>query len=256
MKRFIILAAAAIIATTTFAHQSASTIHLRLSDNSPMVVYLDGQQINGNAGGLEIPQVQAGRHFLQVFKVNQRWGRQSLESAYRGKIDVPPFSRVLATIDPWSRQIFYDQIADMRTIRDRMQEREDHCRYPGRSNQYPDNTVYCPEPAVNPAPVCNNPVIYPMPMDPASFGNLKATINNAAFESTKLSILKQALPYNNFTTTQVVDLMNIFAFESYRLEVAKLMYPQTLDQQNYYIVNNAFSFNSSINDLQSYIAML
>ena len=87
------------------------------------------------------------------------------------------------------------------------------------------------------------------------FAQLKATVAKASFESTRLSVLKQALPYNFFTTQQVSEMMSQFWFESSKLEVAKMMYPKTVDQYNYYVINNQFSFSSSVNALGDFIAM-
>jgi hypothetical protein len=92
-------------------------------------------------------------------------------------------------------------------------------------------------------------------MNPADFSQLKQTIDNARFENTRLSIFKQALNYNYFTTAQVRELMDLFWFENSKLEVAKIAYPKTIDQNNYYQVNNEFSFSSSVNELGQYIAM-
>jgi len=92
-------------------------------------------------------------------------------------------------------------------------------------------------------------------MAPADFEQLKRTIDNAGFESTRLTIFKQALAYNYFTTAQVRDLMNLFWFESSKLDVAKLAYNKTVDPYNYYLVNNEFNFSSSVNALGDYIAM-
>ncbi|HWB64323.1 MAG TPA: DUF4476 domain-containing protein, partial [Chitinophagales bacterium] len=111
---------------------------------------------------------------------------------------------------------------------------------------------------VAPQPVYVTPVVNcgPVAMNPATFSQLQCTINNAAFESTKLVIFKQALAYNYFTANQVLALMNQFSFESTKLQVSELAYTKTVDPGNYYIVNNAFAFGSSSAALGNYIAML
>jgi hypothetical protein len=59
---------------------------------------------------------------------------------------------------------------------------------------------------------------------------------------------------NYFTSTQIAEVMSLFAFESYKVDVAKSGYTKTLDPQNFYIVNNQFSFSSSVNELSRFVA--
>ena len=52
---------------------------------------------------------------------------------------------------------------------------------------------------------------------------------------------------------QVSELMQLMTFESSMLELAKNAYMHTLDKQNYYLANDAFNFESSIEDLNRFI---
>lgn len=47
--------------------------------------------------------------------------------------------------------------------------------------------------------------------------------------------------------------MFLFNFESTRLELAKYAYGHTYDIANYYMLNDAFTFESSIEELNNYI---
>ena len=47
--------------------------------------------------------------------------------------------------------------------------------------------------------------------------------------------------------------MQLFNFESSRLEFAKFAYPYTFDQGNYYKLNDAFQFESSIDELNEFV---
>lgn len=112
------------------------------------------------------------------------------------------------------------------------------------------------------APTYHRPVFAPVvqPCAPIAMNNfdfaaLRQTIYRAPFESTKLSIFRQALAYNYFTTAQVMDLMGLFYFDSSRLELAKMAYPFTVDPQRYYLLNSAFTFSSSARELGDYLAM-
>jgi len=102
----------------------------------------------------------------------------------------------------------------------------------------------------------SNPVPPPMPMCMSQFEfmQLKNSIESKSFDSSKLQIAKQALVYNYFSSAQVADIMTLFSFESTRLDFAKYAYGKVIDKQNYYLVNNAFTFESSIQELNQYIA--
>jgi hypothetical protein len=47
--------------------------------------------------------------------------------------------------------------------------------------------------------------------------------------------------------------MTLFDFENTKLDFAKFAYDRTYDRANYYKVNDAFEFESSIEDLNRYI---
>jgi hypothetical protein len=86
------------------------------------------------------------------------------------------------------------------------------------------------------------------------FSNLLNTIRNASFESTKLSIVNTVARSNNFTTNQVKAILQQFSFESTKLDFAKTAYAKTIDKNNYYSINDVFSFSSSTIALNDFLA--
>lgn len=115
-------------------------------------------------------------------------------------------------------------------------------------------TVIVQEPApVYVMPGYNGPTGCPYPMTPQDFSGIKASIMSKSFESTKLEIAKQVLGQRCMTSGQVTEIMSCFDFESTKLDFAKFAYGRTFDLGNYYMVNDAFTFESSINDLNRYI---
>jgi hypothetical protein len=115
-------------------------------------------------------------------------------------------------------------------------------------------TVIVQEPAqVYVMPGYNGPTGCPYPMTPQDFSGIKASIMSKSFETTKFDIAKQVLGQRCMTSAQVVEIMNCFDFESTRLDFAKFAYGRTFDLGNYYMVNDAFTFETSIDDLNRYI---
>jgi hypothetical protein len=115
-------------------------------------------------------------------------------------------------------------------------------------------------PPVDPAP----PVVYvtgyngkigcPVPLSPGEFSEMKESIRSKDFENTKLTIAKQILQNNCLTSSQVREVMTLFDFENTKLDYAKYAYGHTYDIGNYYKVNDAFEFESSVDELNKYIS--
>ena len=248
MKRLFAIAVLAISFQIVSAQfKEGSTIHLRLSDNSPFRIYFDGKPLGKAATQRTLSNVSAGKHYIQIYRVSNAWGYESLDNAYRGVVIVERNTEAFITVLP--NRLSYDRVVALNRCGNEPPIFDASGRPLGYNHGPNQNTNYFIENTSG----NNHPM--PMPMDANSFSQLKYAINNAGFESTRMSIFKQALQYNFFTSSQVAELMDLFWFESTKLEVAKLAYDKTLDKQNFYIVNNQFSFSSSVNDLGNYIAM-
>ncbi len=101
-----------------------------------------------------------------------------------------------------------------------------------------------------PAPASSQ-CIYPM--SSADFANAKKSVSGQSFEEGKLKVAKQVLNSNCMSCAQVKEIMAMFSFEETRLDWAKFAYGKTTDPQNYYQLNDGFSFSSSVDDLNEYI---
>lgn len=111
-----------------------------------------------------------------------------------------------------------------------------------------------PPPApVNYLPGYNGPIGCPMPMSPADFSDLKKSLMSKSFEETRLTIAKQVVGSQCLLTGQVKELIGCFTFEDSKLQMAKFAYDHTYDIGNYFKVNDVFTFESSIEELNEYI---
>ncbi len=103
-------------------------------------------------------------------------------------------------------------------------------------------------------PGYNGPVGCPYPLSPQDFASVKQSIASKSFEDSKLTIAKQVINTNCLLSSQVKEIMMLFSFEDTRLELAKYAYGYTFDIGNYYKLNDAFTFESSIEELNEYIS--
>jgi len=102
-------------------------------------------------------------------------------------------------------------------------------------------------------PGYNGPTGCEYPMLPQDFVSAKATISSKSFEDSKLTIAKQIINTNCLLSAQVKEIMLLFSFEDTRLDLAKYAYGYTWDTGNYYKLNDAFTFESSIDELNAFI---
>jgi len=120
------------------------------------------------------------------------------------------------------------------------------------------------EPATKPAPrPAAKPAPAPAPvqpagrcassMAPASFSKAKDNISSNSFEDSKMTVAKQVTKANCMTASQIAEVMGLFSFEDSKLQYAKYAYDFCYNQGDYYEVNAAFTFESSIEDLNKYL---
>ncbi len=102
-------------------------------------------------------------------------------------------------------------------------------------------------------PGYNGPYGCPMPMNGNDFNTAKESIRSKTFESTKLEIAKQVTDANCFTAQQIKELVQVFEFEASKLEFAKYAFPHCYDKNNYYKVNDAFTFEASMTELSNFV---
>ena len=105
----------------------------------------------------------------------------------------------------------------------------------------------------NAVPGYNGPYGCNHPMTSQMFAEVKTSISSKSFENSKLTIAKQVISNNCLTSAQVKEILKLFDFEATKLDVAKFAYGYTYDKGNYYQLNDAFNFESSIDELNNYI---
>jgi hypothetical protein len=91
------------------------------------------------------------------------------------------------------------------------------------------------------------------PLTEVEFEDIKGSISSKTFEDTRMTIAKQALADHCVITSQIKQLMQLFTFEENKLEFAKFAYDHTYDIGNYFTINDAFKFDSSIEALNNYL---
>jgi hypothetical protein len=222
MKKLIYTIAISLLAFSAGAYHQLSDLRLKVHGNTLFTVALDGRHYPYADTRYEVRDILTGQHFLEVFRVGGHYGSTVL---FAGYIQIPASSVVNARIDRYGRFVI-NHIAP----------------------KYMAPVVY------QPAPVCapvSAPAFYPM--SDYDFGLLRESIRSKSFDSTRLQVAKQALDSRRLTSHQVRDLMDLMWFESTKLDLAKFSYHRVVDKERFYLVNDAFSFSSSIDELDQFI---
>jgi hypothetical protein len=85
------------------------------------------------------------------------------------------------------------------------------------------------------------------------FDDMKRAIASQTYEDVKVNEATQIMNTHCLASWQVRDIMRLFTYENNRLVFAQRAYSRTVDPANYYQVNEAFEFPSSVNQLNASI---
>jgi len=87
-------------------------------------------------------------------------------------------------------------------------------------------------------------------MNEGDYRTLVSAINNEAFEENKINVLQASVKYNYFSVEQVIGLIDLSPFSSWKLKALELTYPFIVDKNNSYKILNSFNFSDDKNKAQ------
>lgn len=239
MKKLILLIASGIFIISAYSNNfnNNSKLKLKMWDLSTFSVVFDGQMFANQSNYFVATNLASGNHKLKVIKhVYSGYGRPLQKIVvFSGFIHIPANSKVNAKINRFNEL----QISEIEYF----DNYYNSSNYNGNCSSNYNNNYY-----ENPYEY-NNCSNY---MTNSRFNQLKNSISNIAFDSSRLKVAKQAVSTNILSSNQVYELCKLLTFESSKLELAKFAYSSVNDKENYYIVNNAFDFSSSIDELNNY----
>ncbi len=193
---------------------NTSELKLRMYDNAIYEVIFDRKIYEISNSLFRISNVRPGNHRIIVKEIYGRYGNQRI--IFRGNINISPRSIITARINRYNNLI----ITRVSPVYD--DEYDDY-----------DDSYY------------RKPLL--------DLARLKNSLRRANFESDKKRIARQAISTHRVRANQVYQILMMFSFESTKLKIAKFSYRYCIDKRNYYRVNDAFTFSSSIRELDNYI---
>lgn len=236
MKTFITLLAAFFLTATAFAYPMQSRLSISTMSSSAIRVMIDGRNYNDRNNGYNdmlINDIRPGNHVLKIYtyknsrRTNDR-GNVNGQLIYAGNIVVRPGFHTDITINRFGKAFI-----DERAIRSGYYDED----YEETGSHWGNNGSYL------------------QAMNENDFEQSKQAIRRESFDRTKVVVAKQIIDGNNFSAAQVKELVKLFSFETSRLEIAKYCFSHCIDKGNYFIVNEAFDFSSSKEELAKYVQL-
>ena len=222
-KLFTTLAILSLAVIVQAAHPFQSALAITSVDRSLLTVSIDRAPFSNASTNIYSDGLRAGNHFIKVMRLAGHPRHPVYITVFSGYVFIPEASEVMAEVNRNSFRITGSRLFE-----------------------------YAPQ-------VYEEPHYYPQHLrcevDDYEFSQMIQSLTNYNFESTRMTVAKQFVTNNYFNSRQVGRLMQQMTFESSKLELAKYAYSKTLDKNNYFLVNDQFSFESSITELTDYIAL-
>lgn len=224
MKALITLLLATTFSSAAFARDEGR-LSITLAAQSNVQVLIDNRVYHLNDNAIVLNKIRPGHHTIQVYRTvnnnrNNRSNRNRL--LYSSAVHVKPNYHVDIMINSFGRALVDER--DLRYHNDGWKD----------DDSYADDRYY-------------------QAMSDREFNRFVQKIRSQWFENGKMSVAKDGFTERHFATQQVRQVLQLFAADRDKLELAKLAYRNTTDQRNYHQLYDVFSFQRSRNELDQYI---
>lgn len=243
MKTTSTLLLAVLVCTASFANPVQSKLTVTVVGNKNIEIIIDNTRYQSNDNSVVINSLEPGSHNIKVYSLRrgQRrniWGNNS-QLLYSANVYVRPGHHVDIIVDRDGRATFNE-----RAIRTGRRNKDWDDRYGNRDERY-DNDRYGNE--------RYDRGYSERAVSEQTFAAIVQNLRREYSENARLSLARQIISRNYFTSEQVKYMMQLFSFDNNRLEIAKSAYRYTTDQRNYFVVYDALSYSHSKQQLADFI---
>ncbi len=225
-----------------------SMLTVKSNDFGDVKVVLDGKRFESTTNSITIQDLNSGYHIIKVYHQKTSgyfsiFGRR-YEVVYNTAMNVRAGTLVQITVDRLGKTSViesnigrgpFDHGRDWNKDDRKGGDHDFDFDHDGKWGDYDNNQGYSSG------------------MSDRDFSQVLREISKEWLESNKIKSATQIVTTNSPTSAQVKQLVLLFNFESNKLELAKQAYANTIDKKNYYMINDAFSFNGSKDELARYI---
>lgn len=240
-----------------------SMLKVRLSDNGPITVSVDGRYFNKRGTSVTVGDLPYGNHTLKIFGMSRRYyrGRQVLDQLYSGRVRTYQGMITHFNFDPQSGTIHTE---------DQDIHREETYRNTERTDTYPDRTTDRSDYTAPTTPVTTDeeqprtstsPAASPVSSEglstftDAKMAKLKSKTNAKNNDTEKMNILKDGLKNERLTTYQVSEIMDWLSFENTKVAFAKWAYDKTSDHEYFSDLTQKLSNKAYQDELMEFLKL-
>ncbi|WP_018476450.1 DUF4476 domain-containing protein [Pontibacter roseus] len=238
MKKLLLPLLFVLLALPAFAQPTVVTFTTHRGELFQMA--LDGRLINRTASNfVRISHLKPGNHYVE-FRIRGRHGvyrtginvfaRAGFETNYAVRVSGRKVSlRVISEVPLGPPVVVVPPPVPP--------------RYPDR---YEDRYEPVPPRNEQPANDCRNL------LDRYDVDRLIETMKGRDFESTKLTIAREAVRNGSIVSENLRRVLLQLEYESSRLEFAKFAYDNVCDKERFYYIYDVFQFDSNVRELEEY----
>ena len=189
----------------------------KAENGKTMILFMDGKQVNAIPKNvIVLPDLNYGNHLVSIKVLDRRTTQLVNKPIYLKKFHQSSF--VVNTVGPRGT-LGIVKIKEVPTIK-RWNSRENkspRVKHHGRhDNKMLNMQVFMPR------------------------------LKNQRFDKDKVQLTQSVLAQKFLTTHDLILIIDNLAFESNKVDIAILAYPKIVDKKNFYKVENALKFRSSI----------
>ncbi|MBW7913590.1 MAG: DUF4476 domain-containing protein [Taibaiella sp.] len=221
------------LGTAVAQYSQRSVLEIRMNDHEPIVVSVDGRYYNKHGRTITIGNLPKGWHDLRVYEyLEYRKGGGRAKLLYTGRIRIEPGTVTACVVDR--------QTGRMRTRTMDIEDAYLDYDQPDNDDRYKDDNNR----RDRNSNILNN----------TDLNELKARVEDRITDTEKLELMKSVLEKRRYYSVQVRTMMEWLAFESSKLDFAKWSYDRALDKQDYWKLEDVFTFSSSKDEFNQYIS--
>lgn len=270
MKKF--LQTTTFVAAILFAFNANAAAKLSISTAMPtaMKIIIDGQKFYSQDNKISINNLQAGYHSITVYYIKNGRDFNSFfnngnngywKKAVSKQVSVRNNYVYDITINRFGRAFFDQDYCNANSNHwdnDDMQDGNDDYGFDynnGYNEDYDDWGYFKRGEGKNHLPNTQNNQqnLGSAVISNSLFEQIKQTIQEQPFESSKLSVAKQSINKKNISTTQAKDLLDLLSMETSKLDFAKFAYDKVVDKDKYFTISNNLSMQSSKDELLKFL---
>lgn len=204
-------------------YSQRSVLEIRTTDHEPIVVSVDGRYYDRHGRTITIGNLPKGWRDLRVYEyLEYKKGGGRAKLLYTGRIRIDAGTVTHCVVDRQTGR-----------MRIRTMDMEDaYLDY-----DQPDNEIH------------NSNIL-----TDDDLTDLKARVDDRITDTEKLKLMKSVLAERTYYSVQVRRMMDWLTFEGSKLDFAKWSYDKALDKQDYWKLEDAFTFSNSKDEFNNYIS--